>query len=193
MDLTTQLQSLLPNLYQNNSCDHDLTHILRVTKNAEYIGQKEKANLAILLPAAMLHDIALKQNTLPQINDKHAILGAQKAQEILQKLTSDTNLINQIASTIRQHSLDNPTNEPRTLEGDCLFDADKLDAITPCGLARYFQEQALEKNLNVLTVAKKSEQFLTKIEFRTKTGKILGKDRSQVINFAKAVILSSQI
>ena len=185
------LESRLHDLYRDNSCDHDINHIRRVVRNAKIIGEKEGANLSILIPAAMLHDIALKKGTLKETNDKHAVLGAEIAKGILEECGFEN--VDKICSTIIQHSLDNPTNEPRTLEGDCLFDADKLDAINPVGVARYLQESALEKNKDPLKSAEKFIEWLKNFEFRTKTGKELGKNRSEAIRFCEEIIKSGKI
>ena len=38
---------------------HDYQHIMRVYKNAKLIGQREGANMEILLPAVLLHDLVI--------------------------------------------------------------------------------------------------------------------------------------
>lgn len=186
MEQLKALESRLPGFYKNNSCDHDLGHIKRVVRNAKIIGKKEGANLSVLLPAAMLHDIALKKGTLTETNDKHAVLGAEEAWEILKTLGFEQ--IKEICSAIMQHSIDSPTNEPRTIEGDCLFDADKLDAIRPIGVARYLQESALDENRGPVESAEKFIKWLKTFEFRTKTGRELGRDRSLAMRFCKEII-----
>lgn len=191
MESIKVLESRLEEFYKNNSCDHDLLHIQRVVRNTEIIGKREGADLSILLPAAMLHDIALKEGTLKETNDKHAVLSTVIAKELLKSLGFKN--VKEICSAIMQHSLDNPTNEPRTIEGDCLFDADKLDAITPTGLARFLQESALTKNMSPLNSAEKFLDWLKTFEFRTKTGKELGKNRNTAINFCEGIIHSSKI
>ncbi|UCG95351.1 MAG: HD domain-containing protein [archaeon] len=187
------LETKLSDLYKDNSCEHDLGHVLRVLKLAKTIGKKEGADLFILLPAVMLHDIALKKGTLPENNDKHAVLGSEMAKNILEECGFKEEKIDKICSTIKQHSLDNPTDEPRTIEGDCLFDADKLDSITSCGFARYLQEQALEKNTNPLEASKIFIDFLKDFEFRTQTGKEMGRDRSEAIKFCQKIIESGEL
>jgi len=180
------LESRLPEFYKDNSCDHDLGHIKRVVRNAMIIGKKEGADLSILIPAAMLHDIALKKGTLAETNDKHAVLGAKKAREILEKIGFEN--AEKICSTIMQHSIDSPTKEPRTIEGDCLFDADKLDAIKPIGVARYLQESALEKNRGPAESAERYLKWLKTFRFRTRAGRELGKDRNLAMKFCEEIL-----
>lgn len=188
-----ELESRLPELYKDNSCDHNINHILRVVKNAEIIGKEEKADLSILIPAAMLHDIALKKGTMSETSSKHALLGAELAEEILRDCGFKGEEIKKICSTIKQHSIHSPTNEPRTIEGDCLFDADKLDAVTPCGFARCMQVQALIENRDPIEITKGFLSFLETFNFQTKTGNKLGKNRDKVIDFCKLVIESGQV
>lgn len=193
MDKTKQLESKLPSLYKDNSCDHNIGHIKRVVRDASIIGKREGADLSILLPAAMLHDIALKKGTLTRTNDRHAVLGANIAEKILRDIGFDNDKIKAICSTIMQHSLDSPTNEPRTLEGDCLFDADKLDAMKPNGVARYMQECALVKNMGPEQTAEKYIKVVKPFKFRTKTGKIMGKDRKDALRFCEMIINSGKV
>ena len=191
MDSIKALEERLPELYKDSSCDHDIGHIRRVVRNARTIGEKEGADLSVLLPAAMLHDIALKKGTLVETNDRHAVLGAEIARGILEGLGFEK--VKEICSTIMQHSIDNPTDEPRTLEGDCLFDADKLDAISIIGLSRYLQEQALTKNTEPVKVTERFLKLITNFEFRTETGKEMGKDRSGLVDFCEKLIESGRV
>jgi len=180
-------------LYKDASCEHGLDHILRVVRNARIIGEKEGTDMQVLLPAAMLHDIALKRGSLAEANSRHALLGGQIAENILKLCGFSKGETGKICSAIRQHSVDSPTSERRTKEGDCLFDADKLDAITACGAARYLQEQALEKNRNPVEAAERFLKWLNEMEFRTRAGKNLGKDRSKAIEFCKDIARSGEI
>lgn len=185
------LKTRLPKLYSRNSCDHDLAHIRRVVKRAQIIGQRERARLSILLPAAMLHDISLEKGTVHVTNKHHATLGAKKAKAILE----DCGFANvpQICRVIRQHSIDSPTNEPRTLEGDCLFDADKLDAVTPLGVARVLQESALDENRGPVETAKRLLKWLKAFRFKTRTGRTMGRDRQEAMSFCEAIIRCARI
>lgn len=193
MDPSERLESKLPELYKDASCEHGLDHILRVVRNARIIGSEEGADMRVLLPAAMLHDIALKRGFLKERNEKHAIMGAEMAKPILKGCGFPEEHIQKICSAIRQHSTDNPTNEHKTREGNCLFDADKLDAVTPCGVARYMQEQAFQHGTNAAKAAEDFISWLRKIEFRTKTGRELGKDRSKALEFCREIARSGKI
>jgi uncharacterized protein len=185
------LESKLPDLYKDNSCDHDIGHIRRVVRNVRIIGEKENADLSILLPAAMLHDIACKWEEMKEVNEKHAVVGAEIAKKILTEMGFEN--VDKICSVILQHSLDSPTDEPRTLEGDCLFDADKLDAINPIGLTRFMQEVALVKNIPPQEAAEKYLNVVKGLEFKTKTGREMGKDRAEALAFCEKIIESGRV
>lgn len=121
-------------LYQNDSA-HDFDHVLRVLVTAERIGQTEGADMAILRTAVLLHDIArAEQNRTGQ---DHAIVGAQRATDLLTSLGYPAEFVQAVSQAIASHRFraDRP---PKTLEAKILYDADKLDAIGAIGIARAF-------------------------------------------------------
>jgi uncharacterized protein len=107
---------------------HGFEHVERVYDTCQHIGKREKANLDVLLPAALLHDISREE-------ENHAQAGAEKAKPILRRygLTEDT--IEEIASVIASHSFSGK-KPPKTLEAKILSDADKLDALGAIGIYR---------------------------------------------------------
>lgn len=114
---------------------HGFDHIERVTAMCERIGQEERADMAILIPAALLHDIARaleKGNGIP-----HELAGARMAEEYLASIQYDSRRIAAIAHAIRTHRY-RSTEKPATLEAQILSDADKLDAMGAIGIARTF-------------------------------------------------------
>jgi len=99
---------------------------------------EEGVDLDVLIPAALLHDIA----RVEEIEDNtgktdHAILGSQLASDILKNMDYDEDKIEKIKHCIVTHRY-RTGNEPRTIEAKILFDADKLDAIGAVGIARTF-------------------------------------------------------
>lgn len=114
---------------------HGPDHTERVTALCERIGREEHADRAVLIPAALLHDIARpleKEQGLP-----HELEGARMAEEILVSLQYDASRIPQIAAAIRTHRY-RSARRPATLEAQILSDADKLDALGAIGIARTF-------------------------------------------------------
>ena len=95
--------------------------------------------MAILIPAALLHDIARpieKTQGIP-----HEEEGARIAEQYLRSIHYDENRIPAIAGAIRTHRF-RSKELPATLEAKILSDADKLDAMGASGIARTFMRAA---------------------------------------------------
>ena len=118
---------------------HNLDHVMRVynlcLKFAEY---ENNVDLDILIPAALLHDIARVEES-EDVTGKidHAILGSEIAADILRDLEYEEEKIEKIKHCIITHRF-RTRNEPNTIEAKILFDSDKLDAIGAIGIARTF-------------------------------------------------------
>lgn len=118
---------------------HNLDHVFRVYNLCLLIAKSEKeVDLNILIPAALLHDIARveESNDLTGKID-HATLGSVLAEDILRKLEYTEDEIEKIKHCIIAHRF-RTGNEPKTIEAKILFDADKLDVIGASGIARTF-------------------------------------------------------
>jgi len=114
---------------------HGLDHTGRVTRSCIAIGREEGADMAILIPAALLHDIgrpAERERGVP-----HEAEGAMMAEAFLRSIGYDESLIPAIAGAIRTHRF-RSAEVPATPEARILSDADKLDALGAVGLARTF-------------------------------------------------------
>ena len=117
------------------SGSHGLDHIERVTAMCERIGRIEHADMAVLIPAALLHDIARPLEAAQGI--PHEQEGARMAELFLTALPYPAGTIPAIAHAIRAHRF-RSTETPATLEARILSDADKLDAMGAVGIARTF-------------------------------------------------------
>jgi len=122
---------------------HDLQHVMRVYKNAELIGRKEGADLAVLLPAVLLHDLIVYPKGSAKTS-KSADDSADLAEKWLQKYGYPKDKIDMISYCIRTHSYSKRL-VPVTLEGKILQDADRLDALGAIGIARTFSVGGSEK------------------------------------------------
>ena len=119
------------------SGSHGFDHVMRVTRLCEFIGKKEQANMDILVPAALFHDIA---RPLEEMDDTpHEEEGAKIAWVFLSSIGYDPALIVPITSAIRTHRYRSDTR-PETVEAKILADADKLDAMGATGIARTFMQ-----------------------------------------------------
>lgn len=117
-------------LYEAGGGGHDFDHVLRVTALAERIAAAEGADVTIVRTAALLHDIGESQD-----RETHHLIGAARARELLAEQPAA--FVDAVAHAIEAHRF-RADPAPRTLEAQCLSDADKLDAIGAIGVARVF-------------------------------------------------------
>ncbi|MBS7631225.1 HD domain-containing protein [Candidatus Bathyarchaeota archaeon] len=107
---------------------HGFEHIERVYLTCLLLGKKNCADLSVLLPAAILHDVGRRY-------EKHAEESGRIALEILKELGLDEEKQRSIINTILAHSFTG-NRIPDTLESKILSDADKLDAMGAIGIYR---------------------------------------------------------
>ncbi len=120
-------------LYEGADPVHDFDHVMRVLRLAQRIALTEGADLSIVRPATLLHDVGREE--AERTNADHAVLAAARAQEILPEMPEART--EAILHAIAAHRFRTPPR-PSTLEAQVLFDADKLDAIGTVGVARAF-------------------------------------------------------
>ncbi|MDW8317688.1 MAG: HD domain-containing protein [Anaerolineae bacterium] len=113
-------------LYCGADAAHAFDHVLRVLRLAERIAQAEGADLEIVRAAALLHDIARNE-------PDHHLRGAEEARRLLQGHPAER--VEAVCHAIAAHRFRRGP-PPATLEAQCLFDADKLDALGAIGVAR---------------------------------------------------------
>ena len=113
---------------------HGFDHALRVTALAERIAREEGADLAIVRAAALLHDVAAAGPD----RENHHRAGAAEARRILLGLGQPAARVEAVAHCVETHRFRKPAEAPETLEAQCVYDADKLDAIGAVGVARAF-------------------------------------------------------
>ena len=114
---------------------HGFDHIERVYGLCRQIGEKEGADMKIVLAAALLHD---SQGSHPQkgARNDHHIKSAEFANEVLTAEGWQDNRIQAVQHCIRAHRYRRGREAPETLEAKVLFDADKLDVIGAVGVVR---------------------------------------------------------
>ncbi len=113
---------------------HDFLHISRVYKWALRIGQKEGADLRILLPAALLHDLVNLSKDHPH-RAKASAMSAAAAERVLSEHGYNKSECLKISDTIIEHSF-SLGKKPSSLESAVLQDADRLDALGAIGIMR---------------------------------------------------------
>lgn len=114
---------------------HGFDHTERVVRLCERIGAQEGADMAILIPAALFHDIArpLEEET----GVPHEEEGARIAESYLRSVRYPEDCIPAIIHAIRAHRYSSGI-APETPEARVLSDADNLDAMGTIGIARTF-------------------------------------------------------
>jgi len=117
---------------------HDWEHTLRVYCLCRDIGPSEGADMAVLLVAALLHDIGRRRQDDSRGNVCHAEHGASMAANLLANLPLTDDQKANVVHCIRAHRF-RKAPQPQTIESQVLFDADKLDAIGAVGIARAYQ------------------------------------------------------
>ena len=116
---------------------HGPDHSERVFQMAMAMGKKMDADLSILAPAALLHDIGRNRESRSRGNVCHAEQGAAMALPILRDLGYSEADSAAICHCIRAHRFRSAT-QPESLEAKIIFDADKLDSIGAIGIGRAF-------------------------------------------------------
>lgn len=114
---------------------HDAEHVCRVLNNALVIAREsEGVDYDVLIAACLLHDIARPE----QIKDSclcHAAVGSEKAYRFLIANGFSADFAEKVRDCIRTHRF-RKNDQPNSLEGKILFDADKLDVVGAIGVAR---------------------------------------------------------
>ena len=115
---------------------HDLAHIVRVWRNGKLIQRAEGGDLEVLAAAVLLHDCVQVAKDSP-LRSKASLLAANEARVRLEALGWEPSRIDTVAYAIESHSFSAGV-APTSIEGCILQDADRLDAIGFCGIARCF-------------------------------------------------------
>lgn len=114
---------------------HDWHHINRVRRLAKQIASAEGANQDIAELAALVHDIADWK-----FHNGDDSVGPLEAERLLREEGAEPEIIEQVVDIVRTISFKGAgvVIAMTTLEGRCVQDADRLDAIGAIGIARCF-------------------------------------------------------
>ncbi|MHB8644531.1 MAG: HD domain-containing protein [Thermomicrobiales bacterium] len=113
---------------------HDDMHVRRVVANARALAASEGADLAVVLPAAWLHDCVIVPKDGPE-RSMASRLAARAAGDFLRSVAYPDVHIPAIQHAIEAHSF-SARIASRTLEAQIVQDADRLDALGAIGIAR---------------------------------------------------------
>jgi uncharacterized protein len=107
-----------------------LDHIKRTLFWAKKLGQDLEADMEVLIPGVMLHDIGVTKD-----RKKHYQRGIEQAEKILREIDFPSQKIDRVLHIIEAHSrYGGPT--PRTLEAKIMWDVDAIDYAGAVGITR---------------------------------------------------------
>ena len=157
------------------SGSHGFDHTARVTRLCRTIGIREDADMAILIPAALFHDIA--RPIEDEMGLPHEEKGAEMAEVYLRSINYSEECIPAITHAIRAHRYTKGI-PPKTPEAKILSDADKLDAMGAFGIARTFM-QAGEEDTGINGAVDHINEKLLKLKERmyTESGRRIAEQR----------------
>ncbi len=134
VDVIKKTEELVRGKLGSESTGHDWWHAERVRATALRIAEHEGADVFVVELAALLHDVEDYKFS----GDEEA--GPRFAAEYLKSVGVSDGIAVRVAEIIRRISFKGARVEqfPLSLEGRCLQDADRLDAIGAIGIARTF-------------------------------------------------------
>jgi uncharacterized protein len=138
--IINKAKEYIKEIFKDDSSGHDIEHSLRVYKNAmeitnniEKTNSETKLNKFIILLAAILHDVDdYKIKNYDKENPYKNLLNFIEKNNV----KIDIDLIKEIISDVSFKA--GETKKPKTIEGQIVQDADRLDAIGAIGIARAF-------------------------------------------------------
>ncbi|MBE3855011.1 HD domain-containing protein [Vibrio parahaemolyticus] len=156
---------------------HDIEHVKRVVKTAKQLCDEENSDIAIVLPAAYLHDCFTYPKDHPNRKQSSAI-AAKKAIAYLESIQYPQHYHDAIAHAIEAHSF-SANIRPNTLEAQIVQDADRLDALGAIGVTRciqvstHFNAQLYNDNDMFAKERELNDKQFTVDHFQTKLFKIV--------------------
>lgn len=119
--------------FENEASGHDYFHTLRVYNSAVEFAQNEGANAEITALSAIFHDVDDRKLSPETFSNK------ENARRFLNSQNLNREEIEKIIEIIGEVSFKGTDSvKPKSLEGQCVQDADRLDAIGAVGIARAF-------------------------------------------------------
>ncbi|MEA3463999.1 MAG: HD domain-containing protein, partial [Patescibacteria group bacterium] len=136
-EIEKQLLKIAKKYQTKTDPSHDFNHVLRVLNLAKLIGKQENADLDVLVPAAIFHDIIVYRKDDPR--SKHETDESSKyAEGILRNIKLyPKHKIKSVTECIKQCSF-SKSIKASTLESKILQDADRLEATGAISIMRTF-------------------------------------------------------
>ena len=141
-------------------------HASRVARYAEKIGKEERGNLAVILTAAYLHDIGIKeserkyQSTAARYQEEE---GPPVARDILERLGAKTELVDEACDIVGHHHHPRPEE---TTNFKCIYDADLLTNIEEAQKESPTDPDKLAKRVNDLFMTASGKKLAAEVLLR---------------------------
>lgn len=141
-------------------------HASRVARYAEKIGKEERGNLAVILTAAYLHDIGIKeserkyQSTAARYQEEE---GPPVARDILERLGAKTELVDEVCDIVGHHHHPRPEE---TTNFKCIYDADLLTNIEEAQRESPTDPDKLAKRVNDLFLTASGKKLAEEVLLR---------------------------
>lgn len=167
-------------VFAGDASGHDFDHTLRVYHMATRLAQEEGADLQTVQLAALLHDVDDRKLS-PETYE-----GKLRAVNFLKENGVEDGKIREIVDIISRISFSAQLPPPESIEGKCVRDADRLDALGAIGIARTFafggsrgrrmhDPEGIDKNASIQHFYDKLLRL--KADMLTPTGKRLAEQR----------------
>ena len=119
-------------IFAGDASGHDFDHTMRVFRMATRIAETEGADILTVQLAALLHDVDDRKLS-PETSEEKL-----RAAEFLRSHHVEGERISGILHIIDTISFSAGKGAPESIEGKCVQDADRLDAMGAIGIARTF-------------------------------------------------------
>ena len=170
------------NVFAGDASGHDFDHTLRVFHMATRLAEEEGADLQTVQLAGLLHDVDDRKLS-PETYE-----GKLRAVNFLKENGVENEKVQEIVDIISRISFSAQLPPPESIEGKCVRDADRLDAMGAIGIARTFafggsrgrrmhDPENMDKTTSVQHFYDKLLQL--KASMLTATGKRLAEQRDQ--------------
>ena len=130
--MISKAQEFARQIFAGDGSGHDFEHTMRVFRMAVCIAQEEGADVLTVGLAALLHDVDDRKLSPETCTNRDRAVG------FLRNNGVGDDEIRTIVQIISEISFSEGNGRPSTLEGMCVQDADRLDAIGAIGIGRAF-------------------------------------------------------
>lgn len=132
-ELIEKAKKYVEALFEGESSGHDFQHTYRVYKTAMELARIEDADLDIVALASLLHDVDDRKVFPETYKEKLHARNFLKENEVDE---DEIEIIIKCISDVEYLGVDSV--KPSSIEGKCVQDADRIDALGAIGIARAF-------------------------------------------------------